>query len=105
MTWRAFLIAILPTPVCLQAERIAIRSCTTADGLAADQIDRIVPDSHGFIWFCTPEGLTRFDGYRMVTFGARDGFPHRAPANSSQARPAASGGPGLASEAVIRFPQ
>jgi ligand-binding sensor domain-containing protein len=78
MTWRAFLIAIIATPVCVHAERIAVRSYTTADGLAADQIDRIVPDSHGFIWFCTPEGLTRFDGYRMVTFGTRDGFPHRA---------------------------
>jgi hypothetical protein len=36
------------------------------------------PTPTGFIWFCTPEGLTRFDGYRMVTFGTRDGFPHRA---------------------------
>jgi hypothetical protein len=78
MTWRAVLIAILATPVCLQAERIAVRSYTTADGLAAGQIDRIALDSRGFIWFCTPEGLTRFDGYRMVTFGTRDGFPHRA---------------------------
>jgi ligand-binding sensor domain-containing protein len=78
MTWRAVLFAILAISVCLQAEHIAIRSYTTTDGLAADQIDRIVPDSHGFIWFCTPEGLTRFDGYRMVTFGTRNGFPHRA---------------------------
>ena len=78
MTWRALLIAIVATAVCLHAERIAIRSYTTADGLAADQIDRIIPDSHGFIWFCTPEGLTRFDGYRMTTFGTAEGLPHRA---------------------------
>src|SRR5215471_4914534 len=77
MTWRAVLIAILAAPVCLHAERIAVRSYTTADGLASDQIDCIVPDSRGFIWFCTPEGLTRFDGYRMVNFGIREGLPER----------------------------
>jgi len=78
MAWRALLVAIMTFPFCVRAERIAVRSYTTTDGLAADQVDRIVADSHGFIWFCTPEGLTRFDGYRMVTFGTRDGFPHRA---------------------------
>lgn len=45
--------------------------------LASDRFDCIVPDSRGFIWFCTPEGLTRFGGYRMVSFGTGDGLPHR----------------------------
>jgi ligand-binding sensor domain-containing protein len=48
------------------------------DGLAADRIDCIVPDSRGFIWFCTPEGLSRFDGYRFKNFGVAEGLPHRA---------------------------
>jgi len=38
-------------------------------------IDCIVPDSRGFIWFCTPEGLSRFDGYRIVSFGIAEGLP------------------------------
>jgi ligand-binding sensor domain-containing protein len=46
--------------------------------LAAGHVDCIVPDSRGFIWFCTPEGLTRFDGYRLVNVSARLGFPDRA---------------------------
>ena len=57
---------------------LPIRSYTTADGLASDHIACIVPDSRGFIWFCTSEGLTRFDGYRMVSFGTADGLPHRS---------------------------
>jgi len=75
---RAILLAAIAVPLCLEGELLPIRSYTTADGLASDHIDCIVPDSRGFIWFCTPEGLTRFDGYRMVTFGTADGLPHRA---------------------------
>ena len=28
------------------------------------------------LWFCTDEGLTRFDGYRLTSFTIRDGLPH-----------------------------
>ena len=35
---------------------------TTEEGLAHDNINRIVRDSRGFLWFCTAEGLSRFDG-------------------------------------------
>jgi len=77
MGWRAIPIAAWTVPLCLIAEVLPIRSYTTVDGLAADRIDCIVPDSRGFVWFCTPEGLTRFDGYRMVSFGTADGLPDR----------------------------
>src|SRR5580700_8172285 len=56
------------------AELLPIRPSSAA-GLAANQINRIVVDSRGLIWFCTPEGLSRFDGYRFVTFGAAEGLP------------------------------
>ncbi|HXM40286.1 MAG TPA: two-component regulator propeller domain-containing protein [Bryobacteraceae bacterium] len=76
--WQAILLAAIALPLCLEGELLPIRAYTTADGLAADHIDCIVPDSRGFVWFCTPEGLTRFDGYRMVGFGTREGLPDRA---------------------------
>jgi ligand-binding sensor domain-containing protein len=76
MRWLAILIATAAVPLCLEGELLPIRSYTTADGLAADRINGIVVDSHGFVWFCTPEGLSRFDGYRMVSFGAAGGLPH-----------------------------
>jgi len=76
MAWRAIPVATVALPLCLIAELLPIRSYTTADGLAADHINNIVVDSRGFVWFCTPEGLSRFDGYHMVDFGVAEGLPH-----------------------------
>ena len=56
-------------------EQLPIRSYTTVDGLPNNRISRIVADSRGFIWFCTGEGLARFDGYGFTNFGVHDGLP------------------------------
>ena len=58
----------------LMAERLPIKTYTTADGLPHDHINRIVQDSKGFIWFCTGEGLSRFDGYKFTTYGTDQGL-------------------------------
>ena len=58
------------------AERLPIRTYTTTDGLAHNAINRIVRDSRGFLWFCTDEGLSRFDGYAFTNFGTDQGLPH-----------------------------
>ena len=36
-------------------------------------VKSITQDSHGFMWFATDEGLTRFDGYDFVTITQKDG--------------------------------
>jgi len=77
MKWRGMLLAVIAVPACLTAELLPIRAYSIAQGLAADQVGCIVPDSRGFLWFCTPEGLSRFDGNRMVNFGVGEGLPHR----------------------------
>ena len=51
------------------AERLPIKTYTTADGLAHNNVKRIVKDSRGFLWFCTADGLSRFDGYTFTNFG------------------------------------
>lgn len=56
-------------------ERLPIEAFSTADGLGSDVVHRIVRDSRGFLWFCTREGLSRFDGYEFVTFGVERGLP------------------------------
>jgi ligand-binding sensor domain-containing protein len=35
-----------------------------------------VRDSRGFLWFYTADGISRFDGYRFVTFDSRQGLPN-----------------------------
>jgi signal transduction histidine kinase/ligand-binding sensor domain-containing protein len=58
-----------------RAQRLALRSYTESDGLADNAISRIVRDSRGFLWFCTAQGLSRFDGYAFTTFGVDQGLP------------------------------
>jgi len=59
------------------AEQIPIRRFTTADGLASNRSNCVKCDSHGFLWFCTAEGLSRFDGYIFVNYGVDQGLPDR----------------------------
>jgi ligand-binding sensor domain-containing protein/signal transduction histidine kinase len=77
MWWRlrvALLAALLALPLPALAERLAIRTWTTADGLAHDHVNCVVPDSRGFLWVCTAQGLSRFDGRRFVNYGAAHGL-------------------------------
>jgi ligand-binding sensor domain-containing protein/two-component sensor histidine kinase len=59
------------------AERLPVKTYTTTDGLARDAITRIVQDERGFLWFCTSNGLSRFDGYRFTNYSVEDGLTHQ----------------------------
>ena len=76
---RAIAIFVFILISCAQqrAEQLPIRVYTTADGLARDRIYKIVPDPRGFLWFCTYDGLSRFDGYEFVNYSVAQGLPHR----------------------------
>jgi signal transduction histidine kinase/streptogramin lyase len=58
-----------------EAQRLPITFYSTSDGLAHYVVNRIVRDSHGFLWFCTRDGLSRFDGRDFVSWGVDDGLP------------------------------
>jgi ligand-binding sensor domain-containing protein/signal transduction histidine kinase len=58
-----------------KAEQLPIKTYTTADGLAHNVVNRVVRDSRGFLWFCTREGLSRFDGYSFTNCGVEQGLP------------------------------
>ena len=73
-----FLLLLISGSFSVKAERLPVRSFTTADGLAHERVLRIVQDSRGFLWFCTVDGLSRFDGYRFTTYRAEDGLPDAA---------------------------
>ncbi len=59
------------------AEQLPVKTYTIAEGLARDYVHRIEQDSHGFIWFCTAENISRFDGYNFTNYGIAEGLPHR----------------------------
>ena len=69
-----FLIAWLP--LAARAERLPLKSYTVTEGLPHNTVNKIVRDSHGFLWVCTAEGLSRFDGYTFTNYGTNDGLPH-----------------------------
>ena len=58
----------------LPAERLPVRNYSSLDGLPGISVHRIVPDSKGFLWFCTNEGVSRFDGYGFVNYGRANGL-------------------------------
>jgi hypothetical protein len=59
-------------------ETLPLKHFTTSDGLAHDRVNRIVRDSRGLLWFCTAEGLSRFDGYQFKNYTRDEGMPHRS---------------------------
>ena len=65
---------VLTTASAIHAQQLPVRIYTTADGLAHDHVRRIVLDSRGFLWFCTMQGLNRFDGQRFIEYSTRDGL-------------------------------
>lgn len=70
----------------LSGQRLPIKSFSASDGLPGGGINRIVRDSHGFLWFCSTEGIARFDGHDFVRFGADAGWPAHAVNDFLQAR-------------------
>jgi len=78
MRWQVILVVLAALPALLESELLPIRTYSTADGLAADHVDCVVSDSRGFLWFCTSEGLSRFDGNHFVNYGLNDGLPDQS---------------------------
>jgi ligand-binding sensor domain-containing protein/signal transduction histidine kinase len=70
------LILSLLSPSLASAEQLPLRAYTVSDGLAHNNVNRIVLDSRGLLWFCTGDGLSRFDGYAFANFGTDQGLPH-----------------------------
>jgi signal transduction histidine kinase/ligand-binding sensor domain-containing protein len=76
ITLRVAVISILTLSAAssASADLLPIQSYTAANGLIYDSVRLIVEDSRGFLWFCTPIGVSRFDGYRFTSYGAEHGM-------------------------------
>lgn len=55
----------------LGCERITIK-----DGLPASNVQSIVQDKIGFLWFGTPDGLARYDGNQLRVYRSNDQDPN-----------------------------
>jgi signal transduction histidine kinase/ligand-binding sensor domain-containing protein/CheY-like chemotaxis protein len=59
---------------------IRFERLTAADGVSSQYVYQILQDRHGFLWYTTSSGLTRYDGHQAVPY---PGFPsntaHAAP--------------------------
>ena len=70
-------LALLFAGSALHARRLPIQVFTSAQGLPRNTVNCMVPGATGLMWFCTSEGLARFDGYRFRVFGPEHGLPSR----------------------------
>ena len=64
-------------PAIVDAERLPARVSRRLMDWPITQIHRIVHDSRGYLWFCTREGLSRFDGHGFTTYGIDEGLAQR----------------------------
>lgn len=76
-TWAVFALCFSCALWPIHAEQLPIKTYTAADGLPRDRIYKVVTDPRGFLWFCTNDGLSRFDGYEFTNYGMQNGLPHR----------------------------
>jgi ligand-binding sensor domain-containing protein len=72
---RVFALGALAACYCIQSAQLPLRRYSTADGLASNTILGIAPDSRGFLWFATVEGLSRFDGFGFANQTESTGLP------------------------------
>ena len=62
------LMLLMPFVARAAFEDIKFSRLDTRDGLSNSQLLCILRDSRGQMWFGTPYGLNRYDGYRIKTF-------------------------------------
>ena len=76
----------LPVLFFAQAKILPVKTYTAADGLPRDAVYKVRQDARGFLWFCTSEGLVRFDGYGFKLYSEEEGLPSRRVNDFLQAR-------------------
>ena len=71
-TYRSLLLLLGTTSA---TAKLPIKIYSTEDGLPRNTVRRVIADPRGLVWFCTPEGLSRFDGSYFTNYGMADGLP------------------------------
>src|SRR2546423_6484567 len=64
----SIVLLVLSLSVLAQSERYNFSKLDTYTGLSNNQVNTILKDSAGFIWFGTMSGLDRYDGYSFKVY-------------------------------------
>ncbi|WP_337873256.1 two-component regulator propeller domain-containing protein [Ignavibacterium sp.] len=77
MIFIKFYLLVLLFSFSVSAQNIAVdpnlKSFSVSDGLSSDNVNWIIQDTQGFIWFATEDGLSRFDGYSFKVYQNKRG--------------------------------
>src|SRR5438105_15950908 len=73
---RLLMIATILVGGLIQAfgQQLPLKHYNVEDGLGHSIVGAIYQDRKGYMWFATADGLSRFDGYRFVTYTVEDGL-------------------------------
>jgi ligand-binding sensor domain-containing protein len=71
-----FLLLFLTGIIRSQYENIEFEHLTMDDGLSGGFVTDIDQDSKGFMWFCTRNGLNKYDGYKFTVYKHDAKDPH-----------------------------
>ena len=64
---KLLIVLMLALPAVVVADYL-FKTLEARDGLTSSQVNCILKDSRGYMWFGTPAGLYRFDGYTFRNF-------------------------------------
>lgn len=64
----ALLVIVLFNGTATATDKVIFNKISVNDGLSHSDVNAVVQDNDGFVWFATYNGLCRFDGKNMVVF-------------------------------------
>ena len=67
-TYFAFIFVLLILNQSLTGQTINFNHITVENGLSNNDVNTLIQDKYGFIWFGTDDGLNRYDGYNFKVF-------------------------------------
>lgn len=73
--WKIFLLLLFIQSPVIWAQQPLLRHYSTMDGLPSNVVYDVFQDSKRFLWFCTDQGVSRFDGHSFENFSSKSGLP------------------------------
>lgn len=82
MKRKSFLIPVFLFCLINSVQSLKFNQLTISDGLSSGNVNCILQDSRGFMWFGTDNGLNRYDGYQFTVFRNNPQLPNSIGGNS-----------------------